>query len=42
MLIEDPLNLQNNVARNCFRIRQIQRAFASASAKSWSFLRASE
>ena len=31
MLIEDPLNLRNNVARNCFRVKQIQRAFASAS-----------
>lgn len=28
--IEDPLNPTNNVGRNCFRIRQIQRALAHA------------
>jgi hypothetical protein len=28
--IEDPLNIHNNVGRNCFRIAQIQRAFADA------------
>ena len=28
--IEDPLNPTNNVGRNCFRIRQIQRSFAHA------------
>jgi len=28
--VEDPLNPANNVGRNCFRIRQIQRSFAHA------------
>ena len=28
--IEDPLSPENNVGRNCFRIRQIQRMFAEA------------
>jgi len=28
--VEDPLNPTNNVGRNCFRIRQIQRSFARA------------
>lgn len=30
LYIEDPLRPQNNVGRNCFRISQIQQAFAQA------------
>jgi len=30
LYIEDPLRPQNNVGRNCFRINQIQQAFAQA------------
>jgi hypothetical protein len=30
LYVEDPLRPQNNVGRNCFRISQIQQAFAQA------------
>lgn len=32
LFIEDPMNLSNNVGRNCFRVYQIQRAWSDAHA----------